>query len=196
MIGGVAELLGPDADPAQEAVRRVLGGERDAAEHLHGAVCHLPRAAGDVRLGDRRGLRGLRIAVVERRRRVAHRGPSALPPDISVGEDVAQGLKAPDGTAELSAVTRVAAGQVEDVTRRADGLGGGEQRARGHQAAQDLPRLRSAEHTGAGHRDRVEAGRPHQHRLVEALLRPPREPGRARGHDRKRGLAVEHGEDR
>src|SRR5437867_2180264 len=68
-MGGVAELLSPDADPAQEAVRRVLGGERDAAEHLHGAVRDLPRAAGDVRLGDRRGLRSLRIAVVERRRR-------------------------------------------------------------------------------------------------------------------------------
>src|SRR5580704_13828206 len=109
-MGGVAELLGPDADPAQEAVRRVLGGERDAAEHLHGAVGHLPRAAGDVRLGDRRSLRGFRIALVNRRRRVAYRGPPALLPDIGVGEDVAQGLKAPDRAAELPAFTCVAAG--------------------------------------------------------------------------------------
>src|ERR1700730_6800926 len=110
-MGSIAELLSSDADPAQEAVRRVLGGERDAAEHLHGAVRYLPRAAGDVRLGDRRGLSRLRIAVVKRRRRVAHRGPSALLPDVSVGEDVAQGLKAPDGAAELPAFTCVAAGQ-------------------------------------------------------------------------------------
>src|SRR6516162_3900961 len=103
-MGGVTELLGPDADPAQETVRRVLGGERDAAEHLHGAVRDLPCAPGDVRLSDRCRTRSLRIAVVEGRRRVAHSGPPALLPDIGVGEDVAQRLEAPDGSAELAAL--------------------------------------------------------------------------------------------
>jgi hypothetical protein len=79
---------------------------------------------------------------------------------------------------------------------RADGLGGGEQRAGGHHAPQDRPCLGSAEHAAAAHRDRVEAGRSHRHRLVEASLRSPGEPGRAGRRDRDRGLAVEGGDDR
>ena len=107
VIGSVAELLGPDADPAQEAVGRVLGGERDAAEHLHGAVRDLTRAAGHVRLGDRRGLGGLRITGVEGRGRVADRGPPALLPDIGISQDVAQGLEAPAGTSLVLACSTV-----------------------------------------------------------------------------------------
>jgi len=42
---GVTELLLAHDDPAQEPVRGVLLGERDAAEHLHRAVRNLARGA-------------------------------------------------------------------------------------------------------------------------------------------------------
>ena len=58
VVGGVAELLLADDDPAQVAVRLVLLGERDAAEDLHRAVRDLARGARDVGLRHRGGQRG------------------------------------------------------------------------------------------------------------------------------------------
>src|SRR5581483_11757941 len=51
VVGGVAELLLADDDAAKEAVRRMLLGEGDPAEHLHRPVGHLPGGARYVCLG-------------------------------------------------------------------------------------------------------------------------------------------------
>ena len=69
-------LLAQD-DAAQEAVRLVLLGEGDAAEHLQGAMGDLARAARDVGLGDRGRLLGVSELVVERRGGVEHGRPAA-----------------------------------------------------------------------------------------------------------------------
>ena len=122
VVGGVAELLLAHDDAPQEPVRRMLGGQRDATEHLDGAVGHLARGAGDVGLGDRRRLRGVVGVLVERCRGVQDRRPGARLADVHVGEQVAQRLEAADRPPELAALPGVPAGVVEQATAFAMGL--------------------------------------------------------------------------
>src|SRR5579862_7377192 len=65
VVGAVAELALAHDDAAQKAVGRMLVGEGDPTEHLHGVVGDLSGAARDVGLGHRGGLDGVAGAVVE-----------------------------------------------------------------------------------------------------------------------------------
>jgi hypothetical protein len=171
VMGAIAELLLTDDDSAQEPVRGVLLGEGDAAEDLHRAVGDLAGRAGDVRLRHRGRPPGLVEVVVEGGGRIEDGRPHARLAHVHVGQNVAQGLVAADGPAELPALARVGARILQESAGRPDGLGGGQQPARERQPPEQLGGHRTLCDARRGHVDVGELHRTHRHRRVECRLR-------------------------
>ena len=167
VVRGVAELLLAHHDPPQEPVGGMLIGERDASEHLHRAVSDLARAARDVRLRDRGGLAGIAGALVERGRGVQDGRPSAGRPQVHVGEDVAQRLKARDAPAELPSLGRIPAGVIEYPLGSAGRLGRRQQRARCAETLQRVLRGSAGQKRICRERRRAEPSPVHRERGVE-----------------------------
>ena len=109
-----AEQLVEDERAPQVAVQRVLGGVTHAAEHL------LRLLAND---GCARARDGLRDGGGHGRRVIpggGHAGLRSLDRHVRVGEPMADGLETGDGTAELLALERMGAGQLEHLLAGAD----------------------------------------------------------------------------